>query len=101
MSDASFSTSEHQGSFGSTLLAAVGGFAIFAVILMVAYLPQKVPAPGTGVLTPEQRKSALAELNGKQQTAATTYGWVDKEKGVVRLPVDRAVELFIKEHAAK
>lgn len=94
MSDAS---SESQGSFTATLLAAVGGFSIFVIILVVAYLPNKVEPAGDGVKTPAERKAALAELRGKEQTAATTYGWVDKDKGVVRLPLERAVELTIQE----
>lgn len=97
MSDAS-SASESQGSFTATLLAAIGGFAIFGLILIVAYLPNKVETVGDGVKTPEQRKAALAELHGKEQTAATSYAWIDKEKGVVRLPIDRAIELTIQEH---
>ncbi len=94
MSDAA---SESQGSFTATLLAAVGGFSIFVIILVVAYLPNKVEPAGDGVKTPAERKAALAELRGKEQTAATTYGWVDKDKGVVRLPLERAVELTIQE----
>lgn len=97
MSDA-HSASESQGSFTATLLAAIGGFAIFGLILVVAYLPNKVETVGDGVKTPEQRKAALAELHGKEQTAATSYAWIDKEKGVVRLPIDRAIELTIQEH---
>jgi lysylphosphatidylglycerol synthetase-like protein (DUF2156 family) len=100
MSDAS-SASESKFSFSSTLLAAIGGFAIFLIILLVAYMPNKVGAPGNGVKTPAERKAALAELRGKEQTLATTYGWVDKDKGVVRLPLDRAIELTIQEHAKK
>lgn len=97
MSDAS-SAHESKGSFAATLLAAIGGFAIFGLILVVAYLPNKAAPVGDGVKTPEQRKAALAELRGKEQTAATTYGWVDKDKGLVRLPLDRAIELTIQEH---
>lgn len=100
MSDAS-SASASKGSFTATLLAAIGAFAIFVLILVVAYLPKKVQSVGDGVKTPEQRKAALAELRGKEHTAATTYGWVDKEKGIVRLPLDRAIELTIQEHAKK
>jgi hypothetical protein len=96
MSDAS-ATSEPKGSFTATLLAAVGGFSIFLIILVVAYLPNKAAPAGDGVKTPAERKAALAELRGKEQTAATTYGWVDKDKGVVRLPLERAVELIIQE----
>lgn len=80
-----------------TLLAAIGGFAIFALIVFIAYLPKK-PAPlADGVRTPEQRKAALAELRAKEKAAATTYGWVDQANGVVRIPIDEAVKLTIKE----
>ena len=102
MSDVSSSSdSKCCSSFGATLVAAIGGFAIFGLILVVAYLPNKAAPAGDGVKTPEQRKAILAELHGKEQTAATSYGWVDKEKGVVRLPLDRAIELTIQEHAKK
>ncbi len=96
MSDAS-APAESKGSFTATLLAAVGGFSIFLIILVVAYLPNKAAPAGDGVKTPAERKAALAELRGKEQTAATTYAWVDKDKGVVRLPLERAVELTIQE----
>lgn len=80
-----------------TVLAAVGGFAIFALIVFIAYLPKK-PAPlADGVRTPEQRKAALSELRAKEKAAATTYGWVDQPTGVVRIPIDEAVKLTIKE----
>ncbi len=102
MSDtSSCSDSKCCSAFGATLIAAIGGFAIFGLILLVAYLPNKAAPAGDGVKTPEQRKAALAELRGKEQTAATSYGWVDKDKGVVRLPLDRAIELTIQEHAKK
>lgn len=100
MSDAyssSASAPEAKGSFTATLLAVVGGFSIFLVILLVAYLPNKAAPAGDGVKTPAERKAALAELRGKEQTTASTYGWVDKDKGVVRLPIERAVELTIQE----
>ena len=87
MADHASSSSECKGSFVATLLAAIGGFAIFLLILVVAYLPNKKPMPvGDGVKTPEQRKAALAELRGK---------------GVVRVPLDRAIELTIQEHQKK
>lgn len=90
-----------KSGFLTTLLAAVGGFAIFVIILVVAYLPTK-PAPlPEGALTPEERIAALTELRAKEQAAATTYGWVDQPKGVVRLPLDRAVELTINELKAQ
>lgn len=97
MSDATAPSSSNS-SFTVTLLAAVGGFAIFLLIMLVAYLPNKAAPAGDGVKTPEQRKAALAELRGKEKTTATTYGWVDKDAGVVRIPISQAKELIIQEH---
>jgi len=97
MSDAS-SAPESVSSFTATILASVGGLAIFLLILLVAYLPNMVEPAGDGVLTPAQRKAALAELRGKEQTTASTYGWVDQPAGVVRLPLDRAIELTIQQY---
>ncbi|MFA6289468.1 MAG: hypothetical protein WC661_18965 [Opitutaceae bacterium] len=97
MSDAAPS----KPSFGLTLVAAIGGFVIFVVILLVVYLP-KQPAPlGDGIKTPEQRKTALSELRANETKAATGYAWVDQAKGVVQLPLDRAVELTLRDIEAK
>ena len=85
----------------TTVAAAIGGFAIFALIVFIAYLP-KAPAPlPDGVRTPEQRKAALAELRAKEKAAATTYGWVDQANGVVRIPIDEAVKLTISDLKVK
>ena len=98
MSDASPSS---NGSFTATVVAAIGGLAIFLLILLVAYMPNKAEPAGDGVKTPAERKAALAELRGKEQTAASTYGWVDQSAGVVRLPLDRAIELTIQQYGKK
>ncbi len=97
MSDAALS----KPSFGLTLLAAIGGFLIFVVILLVVYLPRQ-PAPlGDGIKTPEERKTALAELRAHEAKVATGYGWIDQSKGIVQLPLDRAVELTLRDIEAK
>jgi len=86
-----------------TIAAAIGGFAIFALIVLIAYLPKQpdpIPA-GDGVRTPAQRKAALAEMHAKEKAAATTYSWVDQPTGVVRIPIDEAVKLTIKELNAR
>jgi hypothetical protein len=96
MSDSTQTPAASNGST-LTLLAAIGGFAIFALIVFIAYLPKK-PAPlADGARTPEQRKAALSELRAKEKAAATTYAWVDQPAGVVRIPIDEAVKLTIKE----
>ena len=84
-----------------TVAAAIGGFAIFALIVFIAYLPKKPDPLPDGARTPEQRKSALADLRAKEKAALSTYGWVDQNAGIVRIPVDEAVKITIKEINAK
>ena len=36
----------------------------------------------------------LNEMRRKEEEALTSYGWVDKNAGVVRIPVSRAMELI-------
>ncbi len=96
--------SDHPSSpknFWVTLAAIIGGFAIFLLILVIAYQPQK-PAPlPEGTRTPAERAALLAETRAKDKSASTTYGWVDQANGIVRLPTDRAVELTIQELNAR
>lgn len=80
-----------------TFGAVVGGFLIFALILTVAYLPQR-PAPlPEGARTPEQRVQLLGEVRAKDQKIAQSYAWIDANAGTVQLPINRAVELTIQE----
>ena len=99
MSD-STQTPSQSGSW-VTFAAAIGGFAIFAIIVLIAYLPKKPDPLPDGVRTPEQRKAALAELRAKEKASVSSYGWVDQNAGVVRIPVEEAVKITIKEINAK
>ncbi|MDI1319222.1 MAG: hypothetical protein PSW75_03380 [bacterium] len=87
---------------------------VFTTILVLVcmavfgWLARKVYAPHAravdkieGVRTPADRAALLAEHRTKAHAEATTYGWVDQKAGVVRLPLDRAVELTVQEHAQK
>ncbi len=47
----------------------------------------------------EGRAKVLADLRQKEKAAAMTYGWIDQSNGIVRLPIDRAMALTVKEHS--
>lgn len=47
------------------------------------------------------RTKNLADLRAADQTALTTYGWSDKAKGIIRIPVTRAMELVMPELNAR
>jgi len=85
-----------------TILTVMAGFALFLVVVNYVYLPRHTgPFTGDGIRTAEQRLLNLAELREKQTKQATTYGWVDQKAGVVRLPLDRAMELTVQHYASK
>ena len=52
-------------------------------------------------MTPEGRAQRLADLRAREQIESTTYGWVDQQAGVVRIPLDRAVELTVRDLSRK
>lgn len=47
------------------------------------------------------REEKLKTLREEAHKALTTYGWVDKTKGVTRIPIDRAMELTLADLVAK
>ena len=53
------------------------------------------------VKTPVERKALLTEHLAQEHVAATTYAWVDRPAGTVRLPIARAIELTVRDHAKK
>lgn len=77
-------------------------FAVFGWLAMKIYTPHAaMVAPVEGVRTPVERKALLTEHRTKEQADSTSYGWVDQSAGIVRLPIDRAIELTVREHAKK
>lgn len=51
--------------------------------------PRLQPSPASD-LTPEQE---LEQMRAEEEKLLTGYGWVDREAGVARIPVERALEL--------
>ena len=37
----------------------------------------------------------LADMREAERRALTTYGWVDQQKGIVRIPIDQAMKLTL------
>jgi hypothetical protein len=96
-------------SFWFSVLVITGCFLIFGFVLYVAYVPSRPkqvdPAANLSPaqrqelnqLSPDERIQRLADLRTKEAKGVAGYDWVDKEKGIVRLPLDRAIELTVQE----
>jgi hypothetical protein len=79
---------------------------ILAVLLIFVGLAwyvsnERQPIPTTDKERRDQRLKNLADLTVENQKTLTTYRWVDKEKGIVGIPIDRAMELEIADLAGK
>ncbi len=53
--------------------------------------PPPVPAPRLQI----DPQAELQEMLRSQNEILSTYGWVDRAGGVARIPIDRAMELFL------
>ena len=96
-----------------TILAILGCFALFLLLVWLAYVPkppayipenevaEKLDADQQWQATPEARLGYLTELRSQQSKQATSYGWVDQKAGIVQLPIDRAMELVVQQYGAK
>jgi hypothetical protein len=79
------------------LFLTIGGFFLFVVILGLFWTNQRPSAVAWGGRTPEQRLETLREQRVREAEELNNYGWADREQGVVRLPVERAMELVLQE----
>ena len=75
--------------FGIVLLFALFGVIVLAVI---------GPAPRGSDYEETRAKKRMENLKASRDDATkalTTYGWIDKNKGVARIPITRAMELTV------
>jgi hypothetical protein len=95
------------GLFGVSLAA----LCVVAVILLIglfrffdrqeaaSHAPSEAPAAAMPGLPPqpklqEHEHEDLKRMRSQEDQILGSYGWVDKDKGVVRIPIDRAMELL-------
>jgi hypothetical protein len=76
-------------------LALTGVLLIMAGLVWVMYhytRPERVDQARIA-----ERRKNLAELNAQAKEVLENYAWIDQTKGLVRLPVARAMELTVSE----
>src|SRR5437763_9198255 len=84
----------------STWLGIVLLFALFGVIVLAVIGP--APRGSDYEETRAKKRADVLKTTRDEATKAlTTYGWIDKNKGVARVPIDRAIELTIVELAQR
>ncbi len=84
----------------STWLGIVCLFVLFGLIVLAVI----GPSPRTSdyeETRAKKRMEKLKTLHEESQKELTTYAWVDKNKSVARIPIDRAMELTVADQAQK
>jgi hypothetical protein len=78
----------------STWLGIVLLFALFGVIVLAIIGPSPRGSDYEETRA-KKRVENLKTLREEADKALTTYGWTDKNKGVARIPIERAMELTL------
>ena len=68
-------------------------------VALVVAVKLSVPVPAIDADRAAVRSKALAEIRAAEAIALTKPGWVDQDRGIVRLPIETALQLA--ESAAK
>ena len=92
---------------GLFMLVAVTSLAVWAMALMFGYLEARqadrleprTPLVETGVLAPEPRletspREVRDRIDALREMQGTTYTWLDRQAGIARIPVSRAMEIL-------
>ena len=74
--------------YGINFVAASLLFVALAVIVKFSVSVPAINADRAAV-----RAKALADIHAAETTALTTPGWIDQDRGIVRLPIDTALQL--------
>jgi hypothetical protein len=88
-------------------LFAAGGAAVilFAAALtfwMARSADRRRPSlPPTSPPRLSQGPDELRQMRAAEEAFLNSYGWIDREKGIVRIPVERAMEMAVEMEKAK
>jgi hypothetical protein len=91
----------------ATFIAIVGCMLALGLVVYLTYIPNRsetvsadmaqVPEDARWKYSAEGRAERLAQLRAREADTLSSYTWVDQQAGVVRVPVDRAIELVVAE----
>lgn len=78
------------------LVAVVGALVLVAIIFLLQAIHYRLE--DNMRVTKATRGTEWRGYMSEQQTKLNEYAWVDQSKGVVRIPVERAISLVVAEH---
>lgn len=81
---------------GVAYVIAVLGALLIVAVLVFAMRHYTQPPP-LGQARAIERAQKLGELRADETTALLSVGWIDQAKGIVRLPIEAAVQITLRE----
>lgn len=72
-----------------------------AMLLLFFFITKLMVGSSRGITDPEEsvraeaRVKNLADLRAEDEKKLTTYAWVDREKGLVQIPISQAMDAVI------
>ena len=83
------------------LWGVLGSLVVVAIVIVLTALvfrtEQKLVEQRVFAVKYDEGQAELA----RQQAALHSYRWVDRKKGIVAIPIDRAIELTVREYTAR
>jgi hypothetical protein len=86
---------EFKSSAALYIAAVVGSFLIVGLLVWAMYRYTRPPEIAQNRAA--ERRKFLGEIRAAEIETLNNYGWVDQGKGIVRLPIGRALELTLQE----
>jgi hypothetical protein len=77
------------------VLAILGTFLIMAALVKI--MQQKTGNVAMSATLKEERRKNLATMRAETEHTLKNYAWQDQAKGLVHLPIDRAMEITLQE----
>ncbi len=80
----------------ATIIAVAGAFLI--MYALVRFMQHYTQPPPVDQARAEERRKALADIRAADASALENYAWQDEGKGFVRLDIERAMELTLRDY---
>jgi hypothetical protein len=93
------------------ILVVLALFSSFFVVVRYVYKPSTSAAQNaapenlgqdfTWKATSASRRGTLQEVRENERQQLSSHGWVDRDAGVVRLPIERAMDLTVQHYGGR
>ena len=80
------------------LVGFISALLLFAMIILLEVMFYRIEARDRYEKDFSQPPAELTSLVQQQQARLAEYRWIDEKKGVVAIPIDRAMELVVAEN---